>query len=152
MQSESWQAIYDNLIVIVDGCAWTTYGDKDIILVQMTSTTHEAIDAWIELSAKIRKEWDKDAPILVLVDAMRVNFLLSPYARKRGGEMLAINTDARTYIAYLTRQSVTTKLLNTILATTSIVYKHIISQIFYDVTSAHHWLVQMDAEYLADKQ
>ncbi|GAB5493214.1 MAG: hypothetical protein Phog2KO_34290 [Phototrophicaceae bacterium] len=80
--------------------------DEEILIVEVNSHDRKTVSTWMDYSEDIRRNWSTDKPLFILVDMSKEDFAFGAYANKRARDMMGINPDIPTYIAWVTQKSI----------------------------------------------
>jgi hypothetical protein len=119
-----------------DKCNWAELGEERIGFVELLAVNRDTLDKWINLSAEIRRNWDNTKPILACVDITKTNLTFSPYFVQRGRELMQINPEAISYIAWVVRRDWLGRVFESFLRS----QKKATFRIFFERKEAIDWL------------
>ncbi len=93
-------------------CSWAKLDDDRIILIQLSDTTRNTIDAWVDFAINVREHWEISQRLLILVDMSGGDFAFSPYANSRSREMMSVRPEIKESIAIVVRRSIMGQLMS----------------------------------------
>lgn len=142
--------LYPDLTKLSEHCSYATIqltDDVPITLVEVRNNDRESIDAWMDFSADIRRSWPEDKPLLVLVDMTKADFAFSPYATRRGTEMMKIKHGLiHTYLGWAIKKSFIGQMMGAMLSARNGAGKAY-TKICYDREEAYTWLLEQFKTY-----
>jgi hypothetical protein len=134
--SDSENYYHPQLTPLNNKCNWAELGEERINFVELLAVNRDTLDKWIDLSADIRRNWDNTKPILACVDITQTNLTFSPYFVKRGSELMQINPEATSYIAWVVRRDWLGRVFESFLRS----QKNATFRIFFERKDAIDWL------------
>jgi len=90
-------------------------GDENITLVEVRDNTRETVDAWIDLSMRLRGDCDPDGCLLVVADMSGIDYAFSPYLMKRGAQMMEFRREIPTYIGWVINDNFVGRMIEALL-------------------------------------
>lgn len=130
---------------ISEHCHAYRINDGKILVVELHNSDRETVEAWMEFSALIRRTWDEDYPLYILIDMSQIDFSFGMFARRKAADMLKINAHIPTYISWITQDTVMGNLMRTTLEYTNVVSRTIKFGLFFDHEQALEWLYKHGA-------
>ncbi|MGB7339663.1 MAG: hypothetical protein WBC91_12285 [Phototrophicaceae bacterium] len=116
-------------------------GDDTVTLVEILSHDRKTIAAWMDYSETVRREWDDvTKPMFILVDMSAGEFSFGAYANKRAADMMEIQAEIPTYIAWVITKSIMGNLFRATLNAYNLSRRKARFMIVYSREDAYNWL------------
>ncbi|HEX2622379.1 MAG TPA: hypothetical protein VHL11_19605 [Phototrophicaceae bacterium] len=135
--------LYPELTALAKNVGYAWLENPSLVVVQLESSSREAIDAWIKFSADIRRGWDASRPLLILVDVSKGSFSPTPHATSELKKLVLIRPEIKTCSAIVLSRSFVSHLIETLVRVTQRSGDSSQNRIFYNREDAALWLKQM---------
>lgn len=82
------------LTALTPHCHWATLASEPrITLITLENAHRKTIDAWVNFGIALRKDWDADEMMLILVDLSEGQFSFTRYATSRAQDMMGVRPE-----------------------------------------------------------
>lgn len=131
--------------IIAKNCMARHIANGKVLVVELYGNDRETVEAWIDFSAEVRRTWNSEDPMYILVDMSSIDFSFGMFARRKATEMLKINAQHPTYISWVTKDTVIGNLMRTTLEYANVLSRTIKFALFYTHREALTWLIEQGA-------
>lgn len=118
-------------------------GETDIILVEVNAYDMETIQHWIDFSADVRRDWDENKPMYLMIDTSKQDLPLNRRIQNQLQELSAIRPHLKSYAAWLIPKSIMGSLIKTGLMVFNHSSKTSQALVFYSREEGYEWLGKM---------
>lgn len=118
-------------------------GNDNALVVEIDSHDRDTVNTWMDFSENIRREWkDVTKPLFIVVDMSATDFSFGAYANRRAANMMSIQPQIPTYIAWVIRESMVGNLMRASLNAFNLSSRAARFMVVYNRQDAYDWLLK----------
>ncbi len=136
-----------NMIDVLPGLSYRWLEQPAIIQLKLLDANRDTVDAWIQLSMDVRRTWDEQQPMLILLDITDGKFFPSPYVQAELNKLMKFRPEIRSFSAVVLAKNFTSHLIETMLRLAQRQSNQQPNRVFTSMEEALAWLHSMAAEF-----